>query len=151
MDDYVIGSGALLTAGPNASIAAATLHAQTERGLAPAVRAALFDFESSVPSDLSRIVVVAAGWNARRFDTEVSTPLVNRGRNTLADILALLAAAVGTAELHVFARWFPDDVLVAALRRADVTLIAHPLETVRQAALISGQAYRRWTPPLRAA
>lgn len=50
MNDYVIGSGAVLTAGPNASIAAATLHAQTDAAIAAGVRAALVDFESPQPT-----------------------------------------------------------------------------------------------------
>ena len=151
MNDYVIGAGALLTAGPQATIAAATLHAQTDPGLASSVKAALVDFESGASGELSRVLVLATGWNGRKFDGEVVRPLVARCENTLADILALLAAAAGTSEVHLFANWFPDDVLVAALRRADVTIVAHSLDAIRQAALISGQSYRRWNAPLRAA
>lgn len=151
MNDYVIGAGALLTAGPHATIAPATLHAQTDPGLACSVKAALIDFEAGVSGELSRVLVLAAGWNGRKFDGEVVRPLVARRENTLADVLSLLAAAAKTSEVHVFANWFPDDVLVAALRRADVTLVTHSLDVIRQAALISGQSYRRWNPPLRAA
>lgn len=151
MNDYVIGSGALLTAGPRASIAAATLHAQTDPGLAPVVKAAMVDFESSPTGDLSRILVMAAGWNPGRFDAKIVQPLLERRENTLADVLALLAAATATGEVHLFARWLPDDMLVAALRRAGVTIVAHSLDAIIAAALISGQSYRRWNPPLRAA
>src|SRR5581483_12428890 len=56
MDEYLIGAGALLTAGPEASISAATLHAQTDRHLAETVKAAIIDFESAHPAELSRIV-----------------------------------------------------------------------------------------------
>ncbi|HEV7178999.1 MAG TPA: hypothetical protein VGN11_03955 [Candidatus Baltobacteraceae bacterium] len=151
MNDYVIGSGALLTAGPNATISAATLHAQTDAALAPAVKAAMVDFESSSGVDLSQVLVLAAGWNAGRFKAEIVQPLLARREVSLADILALLAKAASTSEVHLFARWHPDDVLVAALRRSEVTLVVHPLETIRQAALISGQTFSRWKSPLRAA
>ncbi|HEY5340194.1 MAG TPA: hypothetical protein VIK27_04135, partial [Candidatus Aquilonibacter sp.] len=76
---------------------------------------------------------------------------LSRESSTLSDVIELLARATGAAEVHVFARWLPDDVLVATLRRAGVTLISHPLEAIRQAALISGQTYVRWPSPLRAA
>lgn len=151
MNDYVIGSGALLTAGPHATIAGATLHAQTDPLLASNVKAALVDFESTEAADLSKVLVMAAGWNGPRFRTEVVEPLLSRVECNLADVVALLAQAAGTTEVHLFARWFPDDVLVAALRRSDVTLVSHPLEAIRQAALISGQTYRRWHSPLHAA
>ena len=151
MNDYVIGSGALLTAGPNASIAAATLHAQTDPLLAPIVKAALVDFESTEAADFSKILVIASGWNAGRFKTEVIQPLLARVECSLADVVAMLAGAAGTQEVHLFARWFPDDMLVAALRRSGITLVAHPLETIRQAALISGQTYTKWNSPLHAA
>ena len=151
MNDYVIGSGALLTAGPQATIAAATLHAQTDPLLAPSVKAALVDFESTEAADFSKVLVMAAGWNGRRFAAEVVQPLLARVECSLADVVALLASAAGTGEVHVFARWLPDDVLVAALRRSGVTLVAHPLEAIRQAALISGQTYSRWNAPLHAA
>ena len=151
MNDYVIGSGALLTAGPHASIAAATLHAQTDPLLAPIVKAALVDFESTEGADFSKILVVAAGWNGRRFQAEVIQPLLARVECSLADVVGVLAGAAGASEVHLFARWLPDDVLVAALRRSGVTLVAHPLEAIRQAALICGQSYSKWKKPLHAA
>src|SRR5581483_4505764 len=61
MDEYLIGAGALLTAGPEASISAATLHAQTDRHLAETVKAAIIDFESAHPAELSRIVAMISG------------------------------------------------------------------------------------------
>ncbi|HEX8806598.1 MAG TPA: hypothetical protein VF741_06595 [Candidatus Aquilonibacter sp.] len=151
MNDYVIGSGAVLTAGPTASIAGATLHAQTEAAIAATVRAALVDFESSDPSELTKVVVLATGWNTARVKSELVAPLLANGECSLADILVLLSHAAQTPEVHLFARWLPDDVLTAALRRASVTLVAHPLESIRQAALICGQNYVRWPSPLRAA
>ncbi|MDQ2865839.1 MAG: hypothetical protein M3R51_06395 [Candidatus Eremiobacteraeota bacterium] len=151
MNDYVIGSGAVLSAGAEATITAATLHAQTDPGLAPSVKAAIFDFEATAHGDLTRVVLLTAGSNARAFHAAVSRPLIERRENSLAEVLSLLAAAAGTTEVHVFARWFPDDMLVASLRRDGVTLVAHSLDSVRQAALISGQTYRRWNAPPRAA
>ncbi len=151
MNDYVIGSGAVLTAGPNASIAAATLHAQTDAAIASGVRAALVDFESRSSSELSKLVVLATGWNGARVKSELVAPLLGRGECTLADVIALLAQAAQTAEVHLFARWLPDEVLTAALRRDGVTLVVHPIESIRQAALICGQQYIRWPSPLRAA
>jgi len=151
MENYVIGSGAILTAGPQASIAGATLHAQTDAGLAPRVRAALVDFESGSCLELSKVVMLATGWNAGRVKTELVDPLLARGECTLADVFELLATATGATEVHLFAHWLPDDVLTAAVHRAGVTVVAHPLESIRQAALISGQTFRRWPSPLRAA
>lgn len=151
MNDYVIGAGAVLTAGPRGSIAGATLHAQTDAALAGVVRAALVDFESSNASELTKVVVLATGWNATRVKAELVAPLLASGDCTLADVFGLLAKAAQGAEVHLFARWLPDDVLTAALRRAGVPLVVHPLESIRQAALICGQNYSRWPSPLRAA
>jgi hypothetical protein len=151
MNDYVIGSGAVLTAGPHASIAGATLHAQTDAAIAASVRAALVDFESRSSTELSKIVMLAIGWNAGRVKKELVAPLLSRRSCTLADVVTLLARAVQTAEVHLFARWVPDDVLTAAVQSEGVALVAHPIESVRQAALICGQNYVRWPSPLRAA
>ncbi len=151
MNDYVIGCGAVLTAGPNAAIAGAALHARTDSALAPQVRAALVDFESPSPAGLSKILIVGSGWTSARVSSELIGPLLARESSTLSDVIELLARATGAADVHVFARWLPDDVLAATLRRVGITLIAHPLEAIRQAALISGQTYVRWPSPLRAA
>lgn len=78
-------------------------------------------------------------------------PLLARGECTLADVIAIVARAAQTAEVHLFARWLPEEILTAALRREGVTLVAHPIESIRQAALICGQDYIRWPSPLRAA
>jgi len=151
MNDYVIGSGAVLTAGPNGAIAGATLHAQTDATIAAGVRVALVDFESVSSNELSKIVMLATGWNPARVKVELIAPLLARRTCTLADIAVLLARAAQTAEVHLFARWLPDDVLTAALRREGVGLVVYPLESIRQAALICGQNYVRWPSPLRAA
>ncbi len=151
MNDYVIGAGAVLTAGPSATIAGATLHMQVDPLLAPAVHAALVDFESSGKGELTKVVVVAAGWNARRVQHDLVAPLLARGECTLADLLVALAQAAGTNEVHVFAQWLIDDVVSIAASKSGITLISHPLDSVRQAALISGQTFSRWPSPLRAA
>ncbi len=151
MNDYVIGAGAVLTAGPSATIAGATLHMQVDPLLAGSVRAALVDFESSGKGELTKVVVLAAGWNARRVQRDLVAPLLARGECSLADLLVELGRASGTNEVHVFARWLVDDVVNAAAARAGVTLVSHSLESVRQAALISGQTFSRWPTPLRAA
>ena len=151
MNDYVIGCGAVLTAGPSASIAGATLHAQTDSSLAASVRAALVDFESSSCSELTKVVVLATGWNAARVRADLVAPLLALGCCTLADVVAQLARAAQISEVHLFAHWLPDEALTAALAREGVILVVHPLESIRQAALICGQNYSRWPSPLRAA
>lgn len=151
MNDYVIGAGAVLTAGPSATIAGASLHMQVDPLLAPSVGAALVDFESSGKGELTKVVVVAAGWNARRVQHDLVAPLLGRGECTLTDLLVALGQASGTNEVHVFAHWLVDDVMAAGASRAGVTLVSHPLDSIRQAALISGQTFSRWPSPLRAA
>lgn len=151
MNDYIIGSAAVLTAGPAATIVAATLHAQTDETLAPGIEAALLDFEASAPEELSRVVLVVKGWNRGRLTSGLIEPLLERRECSLGDLFEQLADATGARELHLFARWLPSESLCASLRGRGVTLVAHPLEAIRQAALISGQAYRRWSSPVRAA
>jgi hypothetical protein len=151
MNDYVIGSGAVLTAGPAGSIATATLHAQTDPAIAGQVRAALVDFESSAVAELSKVVIVASGWTGARVGRELIDPLLARSQCTLTDVLELLGSSTSAGEVHLFARWLPDELLTAALRKSGIALVAHPLEAIRQAALISGQRYARWPSPLRAA
>ena len=151
MNDYVIGAGAVLTAGPHASVAAATVHAQTEPALASAVRAALLDFESSSKGELTKVVVMATGWNGRRIRQEFVEPLLQRRECSLTEVLIELARATGTAEVHVFAHWLADAAMCEAASAAGVTLVSHPLESIRQAALISGQTFSKWPSPLRAA
>jgi len=151
MNEYIIGAGAVLTAGPKAGIAGATLHAQTDATIARVVRAAVFDFESSSLADLSKLVVCATGWNAQTVRGELVPALVARGACSLADVVAIFALVAATDEIHVFARWLPDEVMAATLRRVGIALIAHPLEAIRQAALICGQSFTRLPAPVRAA
>ncbi len=151
MDEFLIGAGAVLTAGPAATIAPATLHAQAQAHLAGAVRAAVLDFESSTSAELSRLVLVAAGWRGCRFEREVIQPLLERGECSLADVFEILARGTQAGEVHLFARWLPDDALRAALAERRICVIAHPLESIGQAALVSGQRVSRWQAPFRAA
>ena len=151
MDEYLIGAGAVLTAGPQSSITGATLHARTDPHLAARVEAAVIDFEAAHPAELSRIVIVAAGWGSSRFAAGVVQPLLARSECTLADVVALLAHATGAPEVHLFARWSPEASMSAELADAGVRLVTHPLESIEQAALVSGQRLARWRSPFRAA
>lgn len=151
MEDYLIGAGALLQAGQNASAALATLHAQTEPALAAHITAALVDFEGSQLDDRSRLVIVASGFTPARFNERVVVPLLAQGDCTLVDVLASLAQASGAPEVHVFARWLPDESIAASLAARGVGLVAHPLDSIAHAALVVGTTYRRWSSPLRAA
>jgi hypothetical protein len=151
MDEYFIGAGALLTAGPQASIASATLHAQTEPGLAGRVAAAVVDFESVRESEISRLLIVAAGWSGGRFQAEVVRRLVEHQDCALADVIAILSQATESREVHLFARWLPDEETRRQLSANCICLCAHPLEAIGQAALVSGQRVARWRPPGRAA
>lgn len=150
MDEYFIGAGALLTAGPAASIAGATLHAQPVSGLAREVEAALIDFEAAQLGLLSRVLIAAAGWSGPRFQAEVVRKLLARGECSLPDVIAMLAEATGSGEIHLFAHWQPDATMSADLAGRGVRIVAHPLEALGPAALVSGQRLERW-PAARAA
>jgi hypothetical protein len=151
MDEYLIGAGAVLTAGPESSISRATLHAQTDARLAAHVKAAVIDFEATTPRELSRIVIVAAGWTRGRFESEVISKLLDRRECSLGAVITLLAEAAGTPEIHLFARWLPEVATLAELEASNVRLVLHPLESISQVALVSGQHFRRWRPAFRAA
>lgn len=151
MEGYLIGAGAVLKAGPTASIAPAALHAQADPRLASEIGAALVDFESTDASELSRILIVAAGWSGPRFAAEVVRPLLERRECTLADVIVMLAEATGVRQVHLFARWRLEGGAVAELEKRGVRVVAHPLEAIDQAALISGQRLVRWPAAFRAA
>lgn len=151
MDEYFIGAGALLTAGPAATIRGATLHAQPGVVLARQIAAALIDFESAGADELSRLLIVAAGWSGSRFHAEVVARLLALGECGLSDVIAILAEAVQTKEIHLFARWSPDQATLASLEKSGIRILSHPLDALGQAALVSGQRVERWRVPLRAA
>jgi hypothetical protein len=151
MDEYLIGAGALLTPGPAATIRGATLHAQPDGALAREVAAALIDFESAGPDELSRLLIVAAGWSGSRFHAEVVARILSLGECGLSDVVATLSDAVAAKEVHLFARWSPDPATVDLLDRRGISVIPHPLEALGQAALVTGQHVERWRAPVRAA
>jgi hypothetical protein len=151
MDEYFIGAGALLTAGPAATIRGASLHAQPGAALARQISAGLIDFESAGPDELSRLLIVAAGWSGSRFYAEVVARLLALGECGLSDVIAALADAVQTTEIHLFARWSPDQATLASLEKSGIRIRSHPLEALGQAALVSGQRVERWGAPVRAA
>jgi hypothetical protein len=144
MDEYFIGAGALLTAGEEASITGATLHAQPVLESCPAIEAAVIDFEAMQPGELSRILIVAAGWTSARFRAEVVRRLLARGECSLADVFETLAEATGSPTVHLFAHWRPDHATTLRLDERGVRIIAHPLEAIGRAALICGQRVERW-------
>jgi hypothetical protein len=151
MSEYLIGAGAVLAAGPESSLTRASLHAQTDPHVAANIGAAVIDFEASDPEELSRIVIVAAGWSGSQFEAEIVRPLLARRECTAAEVMIELARATGSSAVHLFARWLPDAVMGAVLAKAGVELVCHPVEAIRQAALISGQRFSRWPAHLRAA
>ncbi len=151
MDEYLIGAGALLTAGPAATIRGASLHAQPTGVLARQVAAALIDFESAGPDELSRLLIVAAGWTGSRFHAEVVARLLALRECGLSEVITALADAVQTKEVHLFARWLPDQATVDLLERDGIRLIPHSLDALGQAALVTGQRVERWRAPVRAA
>jgi hypothetical protein len=149
MDEYFIGAGALLTAGPAASIADATLHAQPGLELAQRVEAALVDFEATSVGDLSRILIVASGWSAPRFRAAVVARLKRLGACGLVDVVATLAEATGTDEVHIFAHWQPNAETQTALGQRGIRVVTHPLDALGQAALVTGQRRIQQAPRVR--
>lgn len=143
MDGYFIGAGALLTAGPEASLARATLHAQPASNLAGQVGAALVDFEAVQLGEVSRILIVAAGWSGARFYAEVVQKLIAQRECALPDIIAILSEATGATKVHLFAHWRPDEAMLASLAERGISLSIHPLEDLGPAALVSGQRLER--------
>lgn len=142
--DYIIGAGAILESGEQGSITPATLHAQVDAALARRVKAAAIDFESTDMHALQRLVVLAEGWNAARFRSEISQPLREQRECTLSDVLGTLARGTGATEVHLFAHWLPDEATCADLRAQGIEVVAHPLEAIDAASLVAGQRHRRW-------
>lgn len=145
MNEYIIGAGAVLTAGNDAKITPATLHAEVSAGVSAIARAVAVDFESTSEERLSRMLLVSQGWNRTRFEREVTAGLLESRVCSLADVLLTLAAATGEREVHLFAHWLPTASTLGALESNGVRLVVHPLETIEQAALVEDQSYRRIT------
>lgn len=142
--EYLIGAGAVLESGERASLTPATVHARVEPALAEIVQAAAVDFEGASLEALTRLVVLVAGWNAAEFRTAVTRRLLDRGVCSLADVLATVAEAAHSPQVHFFAHWLPDDATYAALAERGIELVAHPLEAIDSAALVAGQRHLRW-------
>ncbi len=114
MDEYFIGAGALLTAGPTASIAGATLHAQPKPGLAGCIEAALVDFEATQARRGRAYPYCGGRWSGARFRAEIVGKLLDQRECTLADVIRPLRSN-RTREVHLFARWLPDEATRAFL------------------------------------
>ena len=142
--EYIIGAGAILESGEYGSITPASLHAQVDATLARRVKAAAIDFESTEMRALQRLIVLAQGWNASTFRSEVSERLRERRECSLADVLGSLARGTGVSEVHLFAHWLPDEETCAQLRAEGIEVVAHPLEAIDAASLVAGQRHRRW-------
>ncbi len=140
----MIGAGAILETGEAAKVTAAMLHARVDPMLARSVKAAAVDFDGNSPEALRRLLVLVPGWNAGRFRSRVSQPLIERGTCSLADVLSMLAGAAEAAEVHLFAHWLPDDMTYQALAQRGIELVVHPLEAIESAAVVAGQRHTRW-------
>jgi len=149
MEGYFIGSGAILQAGERGKIIGATLHAQLEGDLAPAV--VLVDFESTALSDVRQLLAVVSGYSVAAFDTVVSSRLLAIGECNFDDVVRIVAEATHAREVHLYARWEPPAEAVSVLERAGITLHTHPLEEVSRAALIAQHRYQAWQGGLKAA
>jgi hypothetical protein len=141
--EYIIGAGAILETGDAGTITPASLHAQVDPALAQRVAVAAVDFEGTSIDGLRRLLVIAQGWNGAQF-RGISERLREQRECTLADVLRTLAEQAHASEVHVFAHWLPDEQTCKALERSGVALVAHPLESIRAASLVSGQRLRRW-------
>lgn len=141
--EYIIGAGAILETGENATIIPAALHAQVDPALAQRVAVAAVDFEGTSVEGMRRLLVIAQGWDGARFRA-VSERLRAQRDCTLADVLRLLADQAQTCEVHLFAHWLPDEQTCEALANAGLALVAHPLESIHAASLVAGQRLRRW-------
>ena len=144
--DYIIGAGAILESGDHGTITPATLHAHVDPAVASSVAVAAIDFESAHLTGLKRLLVLAQGWNSARFRVDVTDRLRERRESTIADVFRTLAQASGATEVHLFAHWLPDDQTCASLLADGIAVVAHPLETIEAASLVTGQHRERWGP-----
>ena len=123
---YLIGGGAVLEAGPHATITRATLHAQLA-GEAHDASLVLVDFESTLATALQRLVVIAPGWSAQRFEAAVTPELLAAGVCAFTAVVAIAARATGARRALLLARWLPDEPSLAELRARGVELTVRPL------------------------
>ena len=138
----LIGAGAILEAGEQSTATPAALHALVRAADRPAVAA--IDLDGGTLETLRRLLVVIAGWDARRFERDVVASLRARGEVSLADVFIAAARATGSDAVDVFAPWTPDDVTVASLARSGIAVRVHPPAAVVRAALTAGQRHWRW-------
>lgn len=151
MDEYIIGAGVMLASGTPATITRTKVHAEVRPEIAAQARAVAIDFESTRPSELQRLLILAVGWPVSTFESLITGRLLRAGVCGIGDVLRALSHGTGQPEVHLFAHWVPDEVLTAFLGFEGVELVAHPLGEIRRAALIAEQAYTRWERPPQAA
>jgi len=144
MSEYIIGAGAVITAGDDAKVTQATLHAEVAAGVSAIAKAVAVDFEGTSEDRLRRLLLIGQGWDRRRFETGVTDALLSGRTCSLSDVLVALAEATGEEEVHLFAHWLPLAATTAGLQAHGIRLVVHPLESIERAALIEDQAYRRW-------
>lgn len=140
--EYIIGSGAILEAGPRGGITPASLHANVEIPCG-SIRAAAIDFEGTSAARVQKLVVVAQGAATAQARADIEVPLRAQGDCSLADVLRTLAQAASSNEVHLFSHWLPDEETCAELAAQGVGIVVHPLEAIQAASLVSGQRYRR--------
>ena len=136
MDEYLIATGALITAGERPCITPAALHAAVEAAVAAAARVAVVDFDGASARVPRRLLLLVRDWGARAFEASVIARLRSKGIGSCPDALAALAEGTKTGELHLFARWLPGEDLCERLAGLGVTIVAHPLEAIHRACLI---------------
>ena len=146
----MIGGGAILQAGERSTITRVTLHAQLIAD-DDEHRAVLIDFESGSIAELRRLVALGSGMTAERFETTITSRLLETGICGLEELASILAREMETAEVHLFALWTPPQELVGLLASRGIRLRSHPLEAIVRAALIAETRYRAWSGAPRAA
>lgn len=140
--EYVIGSGAILEAGPQSGITPAALHANLDAP-AGAIEAAAFDFDGTCAERICKMLVIVKGASPAAVRDGIEIPLRSRGDCSLGDVFETLASAARTRVVHLFAHWLPDEATVTHLAERGIELVAHPVESVCAASVVSGQRHRR--------
>ncbi|MDQ6931790.1 MAG: hypothetical protein M3160_01300 [Candidatus Eremiobacteraeota bacterium] len=142
--DYIIGAGAMLTAGERTTITRATLHAQVLDGHGVGSTGVVVDFDSSRPSELKRLLILGVGLSPQNFHDGVTSRLVGSGDCDLERLIELLASGLQTRRIHWFARWAPTDSVLQNLQTHGVTLVVKPLDAIARAALVMDRSYNAW-------
>lgn len=142
--NYIIGAGAMLTAGDQSTIARATLHAQVLDGQAEGSTGVVVDFESGRASELRRLLILGVGLSPQSFHDGVTSRLTGSGDCDLGRVITFLAAGLQTRRIHWFARWTPSEAVLENLKAHGVTLLVRPLEAIARAALVIERSYKTW-------